>query len=69
MVCKLACICRKADRTKWVKASLSSEVAIDRFRTGLREDKKYMEHRADEECRRILSDLGTWMAWRVVEAK
>lgn len=40
---------------------------IDCFSAGLMEDQEYMESPVDEEGHELLSNLGPWMAERVVE--
>lgn len=42
--------------------------AIDRFSAGLKKDLEYIERHADEDGRDMESELGNWMAERLVEA-
>lgn len=42
---------------------------VDRFRSGLKVDREYMERRADDGSHSILCLLGTWVAKRVFAAQ
>lgn len=42
---------------------------IDRFRAGLKKDRKYMKRQTNEKCRKILNDPGSWMTKRVLGAQ
>lgn len=67
MVLKIACNNLNEGMTSWLKASRFQDT-INRFSAGLKDDREYLERRADKESCKMLSYFGAWMAGRVIEA-
>lgn len=64
-----ACLQQSQRRYDKMRESITLvQDTLDSYSSGLKEDKEYMQHRANEEGPEMLVDLGNWMTKQVVEA-